>query len=1178
MVRFSKTRSFFYITIPIFLFLICLVIFCGFAQNLTQSKKLYNKAKSLEQKSEYLKAANIYDEVAEKELTSEPSDTLLAVLALDNAGWCYYSLEEYPKALEYYDRALSVSGLSINDTLIARIFRHKGQVLGDMNEEQEALTMYKNALQIYKQEDIEERVALTLNDMGVLFSALGEIDTALQKHKKSLSIYEQLGDAEGIAENYHYIGIIYYKAGKYDETLELFTKALESYRETGMQKDVAHTLNWLGIVLRDMGENDAALQKHKESLSICEQLGEAEGIAFNYYNIGIINYEAGEYGEAIDKFIISLEIYKELGSSEYIWSTLYQIGEAYNYWGKTNEAIGYYEEAAELLVAEERFDFVHIVYKKIADRYNLMGERDKALEFYNQALEIAKAYPDERIFISDYQNDIGIQYNSWGNYDLAIDYYNKAIESSKKYNNGNDIELYLNNIGLVEYSRGNYRKAIEYFEKGLAISTKLQDKDNIAIALNNLGLVYQAWGRFDEALMNYEKALKIAKESLDKNEQVAYLINIGNVYGDWLKYEMAEKYYLDALSIVKESGDKVSEGALLNNIGLIHSAQGFYEEALENYRVSLDIAEQFGEKSSISLCLRNIGSVFEELNEYDSSLIYYEKSLEIAEELGAKLQVSSNLLNIGYVYHYLRRHEKQIEYCNQALSVASELESKDIISFCLTCVGWGYANLGQYDKAIEYLESSVIYMEELRQTAPGDIRRDYFEALRDPYALLTYAYLFNNNISKAFGVVERSRTKFFAEQLQRSKMELAIPSVYRVQELLSDDEAMIMYSDADWDSIFVIAITGDLITSFAISSETLLSELLTEDEAYLEDAIKFYLSYLSYPLWGIKFHEMSRTFYDQLVHPLHELVQDKDRLTIITDGTFGFLPFETLIDKNGKYLAETHTIKYIQSARIWNFIKSKDPKNKKRYLLAVGGAVYNTETYTQEIIENKKMLAYLERNVFDSISTRGSLTDSYASLGYSEWPNLPGSMQEIEKISSIISPSDMISGKAATEDKIKEMSSNGKLSEYKMLHFATHGVVVSDLPELSAVVLSQFENALNDEDGYLTMGEIADLDIKADFVNLSACETGLGKIYAGEGVVGLTQGFILAGANSVSVSLWPIADEATSEFMVSVYSKIAKGEDYPESIMNTKREFISGVYGEEYTHPFYWAPFVYYGK
>ena len=135
-----------------------------------------------------------------------------------------------------------------------------------------------------------------------------------------------------------------------------------------------------------------------------------------------------------------------------------------------------------------------------------------------------------------------------------------------------------------------------------------------------------------------------------------------------------------------------------------------------------------------------------------------------------------------------------------------------------------------------------------------------------------------------------------------------------------------------------------------------------------------------------------------------------------------------------------------------------------------------------------------------------------------------------------------------------------------------------DIPELSAIVLSQNENDLFGEDGYLRVEEITQLHIKSDFVNLSACESGLGKIYPGEGVVGLTQAFIIAGANSVSVSLWPVADEATSVFMTSVYQKIADGIPYSLAITDTKREFLSGYHGEDYKAPYYWAPFVYYGK
>ena len=150
------------------------------------------------------------------------------------------------------------------------------------------------------------------------------------------------------------------------------------------------------------------------------------------------------------------------------------------------------------------------------------------------------------------------------------------------------------------------------------------------------------------------------------------------------------------------------------------------------------------------------------------------------------------------------------------------------------------------------------------------------------------------------------------------------------------------------------------------------------------------------------------------------------------------------------------------------------------------------------------------------------------------------------------------------------------LGDYKIIHFATHGIVVPEIPELSAVVLNQVGNTT--EDGYLTKSEIQNLKLKADFVNLSACETGLGKIYGGEGVDGLTQSFLIAGANGLSVSLWQVADESTMEFMTGVYQLMKGGKTPVSASADMKRKFISGTINPEYKHPFYWAPFVYYGK
>jgi len=168
---------------------------------------------------------------------------------------------------------------------------------------------------------------------------------------------------------------------------------------------------------------------------------------------------------------------------------------------------------------------------------------------------------------------------------------------------------------------------------------------------------------------------------------------------------------------------------------------------------------------------------------------------------------------------------------------------------------------------------------------------------------------------------------------------------------------------------------------------------------------------------------------------------------------------------------------------------------------------------------------------------------------------------------------DIYSGRGLTESLVKKLSAGDILKQFKVIHFAVHGLVLPEQPWLSALVLTDTSTA--NEDGYLNINEIVKLDIEADFVNLSACETGLGKIYGGEGVVGLAQAFLIAGANSLSVSLWQVADQATKELMVGLYKLVTyQNYTFNQGMSEMKRKFIAS---RRYNHPYYWAPFIFYG-
>jgi CHAT domain-containing protein len=229
-----------------------------------------------------------------------------------------------------------------------------------------------------------------------------------------------------------------------------------------------------------------------------------------------------------------------------------------------------------------------------------------------------------------------------------------------------------------------------------------------------------------------------------------------------------------------------------------------------------------------------------------------------------------------------------------------------------------------------------------------------------------------------------------------------------------------------------------------------------------------------------------------------------------------------------------------------------------------------------------------QKKVFSDFENIRYIKNAYNGLGIGTWRDLPDTLNEVRNINKVIHKSNIFTGSNVSEREIKELSRNWTLYNYKVLHFATHGLIVNEVPELSAVVLSQFEKDEGKEDGYLRIEEIVELDFQADLVNLSAFETHLtnwragrlaGQVDRDAGIMGLTQSFILAGANAVSMSLWSVAGESTSQFMITMYGMVQeKGINYAEAMTEVKRRFISGGFGGKYKAPYYWAPFVYYGR
>ena len=328
--------------------------------------------------------------------------------------------------------------------------------------------------------------------------------------------------------------------------------------------------------------------------------------------------------------------------------------------------------------------------------------------------------------------------------------------------------------------------------------------------------------------------------------------------------------------------------------------------------------------------------------------------------------------------------------------------------------------------------------------------------------------------------------------------------------------------------------------------------------------------------------EIARYLSKTLLEPLAESLSGAKLVIISTHGVLAALPFETL-PVGDRVLILDHDVSYIQSVSMLGLIKSRGEKYRKsgdrdtrKDLFAMGDAIYRVRDETPEQEPRKvsgeagiDMARLLKTNAGDS---RG--VGRVFKLMRGLWPNLPGTGREIGAVSQLFEPerSAIYVQKEATEAKLRGLNSQHALKNFRYLLFSAHGFLSTEEPGLSALVLGQVDLAPA-TDGYITAAKWPGYDLDRDLVVLSACETGLGKIVQGEGVMGLPYALFVAGNRNTVLSLWPVYDDSTAAFMALFFAKLKAGMTHSAALSETKREFLAGPFKA----PAYWAPFILYG-
>lgn len=833
--------------------------------------------------------------------------------------------------------------------------------------------------------------------------------------------------------------------------------------------------------------------------------------------------------------------------------------------------------------------------------YRARGDQARAMASVQRALSV-----QERAFGADHPEmvssltDLALLYRDQGDFVTAEPLFKRALAISTKgfgedsYETGRTLDMVANFYREL----GNYHEAEPLYLRALTIWEKTRGTNHPAFAatLNNLANLYRNQKDYEKAESLYLRALSIKEKALgpDHPDVARYRENLALVYHQQGNYAKAEPLYLSALATWEKVGpNHPMVGRNLRSLAALYLALKDYQKAEACYQRALNIYEtNFGPKYYfLATILSGLARISLAQDKYAEALHRQARANEISDyNLNLNLAIGSERQKLDYL-------STLPEHLNRTISLHTRFGADDTgaAELALTTL------LQRKGRVQDALSTSL---QSLHQRLSGEA-----QGLLDQLDEVTsqLARLVLNGPQKASLAEHQKRIKTLEDKRDALEAEVSRQSAgfyQRTQPITLDAVRAALPENAALVEFAVYrpfdpkapanrsAYGNPQYVAYVLRRQGPVQGKDLGPAREIDQAIDSFRRAVRDPKRQ-DVQKLARAANDSIIKPISGLLGDATQLLISPDGALNLIPFEALVDEEDRYLVSRYSISYLTSGR--DLLRLQLPRSSLSASLVLANPLFGDPQMIQTAKTDTPAMSKV------ALNRRRQSTAEESNVAYRYFPPLNATEQEAQTIKSLFADAEVKTGLQASESWLKHVAAP------RILHIATHGFFLQDPKSATDEVSSNgddrpqntlrgidasIQNPLlrsglalaganlrqpgGEDDGILTALEASGLNLwGTKLVTLSGCDTGLGEVKNGEGVYGLRRAFVLAGTETLVMSLWPVSDYATRELMTGYYQGLKRGLGRRQALREVQLAMIAR---KDRRHPFYWASFIQSGE